>query len=153
MDAHAKRSDPHDTLLVISLLDHKTIQASITSNGTQMGAPPNAPPMNSYAIPKPCLPLIIVAGVAGGLIAGAAAFALLAFLGFTGIGPAAGSAAAGWQAAARSVTAGSLFSTQSAAMGGYGIWILITTGVATGPALAAAAYAFCQYVCGGDCSA
>jgi hypothetical protein len=143
--------EPRDTLFVIPL--GQTIQVPFTGNVTEMIAPLNAPPMNSYVVPKPCLPLMVVAGVAGGVIAGAVATVLLAILGFTGIGPAAGSAAAGWQAAAGSVAAGSLFSTlQSAAMGGYGIWVLITTGVATGPAVAAAAYAFCQHVCG-NCGA
>ena len=109
--------------------------------------------MNSYDIPKPCLPLMVIAGVTGGVISAGAASLLIAILGFTGIGPAAGSVAGSWQAAAGAVTAGSLLSTlQSAAMGGYGVWVLINTGVATGPIVAAAAYAFCYHVCG-DCGA
>ena len=62
---------------------------------------------------------MVIAGVTGGVISAGAASLLIAILGFTGIGPAAGSVAGSWQAAAGAVTAGSLFSTlQSAAMGG-----------------------------------
>ena len=95
----------------------QTIQAPFTGNVV-------VPPMNSYVIPKPCLPLMVIAGVTGGVISAGAASLLVAILGFTGIGPAAGSVAGSWQAAAGAVTAGSLFSTlQSAAMGGYGVWV------------------------------
>ena len=122
----------------------QTIQAPFTGN---------VPPMKSYVIPKPCLPLMVIAGVTGGVISAGAASLLIAILCFTGIGPAAGSVAGSLQAAAGAVTAGSLLSTlQSAAMGGYGVWVLINTGVATGPIVAAAAYAFCYHVFG-DCGA
>ena len=136
-------SAPDFQLNTLSMIP-QTIQAPFTGN---------VPPMESYVIPKPCLPLMVIAGVTGGVISAGAASLLIAILGFTGIGPAAGSVAGSWQAAAGAVTAGSLFSTlQSAAMGGYGVWVLITTGVATGPVVAAAAYAFCYHVCG-DCGA
>ena len=137
------QSAPDFQLNTLSMIP-QTIQAPFTGN---------VPPMKSYVIPKPCLPLMVIAGVTGGVISAGAASLLIAILGFTGIGPAAGSVAGSWQAAAGAVTAGSLLSTlQSAAMGGYGVWVLITTGVATGPVVAAAAYAFCYHVCG-DCGA
>ena len=136
-------SAPDFQLSTLSMIP-QTIQAPFTGN---------VPPMKSYVIPKPCLPLMVIAGVTGGVISAGVASLLIAILGFTGIGPAAGSVAGSWQAAAGAVTAGSLFSTlQSAAMGGYGVWVLINTGVATGPIVAAAAYAFCYHVCG-DCGA
>ena len=136
-------SAPDFQLSTLSMIP-QTIQAPFTGN---------VPPMKYYVIPKPCLPLMVIAGVTGGVISAGAASLLIAILGFTGIGPAAGSVAGSWQAAAGAVTAGSLLSTlQSAAMGGYGVWVLINTGVATGPIVAAAAYAFCYHVCG-DCGA
>ena len=137
------QSAPDFQLNTLSMIP-QTIQAPFTGN---------VPPVKSYVIPKPCLPLMVIAGVTGGVISAGVASLLIAILGFTGIGPAAGSVAGSWQAAAGAVTAGSLFSTlQSTAMGGYGVWVLITTGVATGPVVAAAAYAFCYHVCG-DCGA
>ncbi len=62
---------------------------------------------------------------------------MLGALGFSAIGPVAGSVAAGWQASIGSVAAGSLFaSLQSVAMGGAAMGIL--TGIGAGGAVAVA---------------
>ena len=99
----------------------------------------------TFIVPKDCLVVMIVAAAIGGTVTYFAAWALLAVLGFTGIGPALGSAAAAWQSAGFLMP---LFSAlQSAAMGGAGIWAIITTGVASGAACAGAAHNFCDQAC------
>lgn len=114
--------------------------------------PPPSSPVSFYVIPKTCLCIMIAAAVVGGAITFGIATLLLGAMGLTPLGPAACSTAAGMQAAGAATGMPALFSTlQSAAMGGSGIWLLITTGVASGPVLAAAAYAFCRRACGGDC--
>ncbi|SLM39229.1 hypothetical protein LPUS_01127 [Lasallia pustulata] len=56
---------------------------------------------------------------------------ILGALGFSALGPVAGSAAAGWQASLGIVEAGSLFTwCQSAAMGGAAVNAIIATGAA-----------------------
>ena len=110
--------------------------------------PPSAPPMNAFVIPEPCLYVMISSVIVCGVVAFGLGAALLhgLFLGFTPIGPAAASAAAGWQSTG--AFAGLSSTLQSAAMGGGGIWPIITSGVASGPLVAGAAYAFCTHVCG-----
>jgi hypothetical protein len=99
----------------------------------------------TFTVPKDCLVIMIIAAVIGGGVAYGVGLTVIGVLGFTGIGPAAGSAAAAWQSAGFLMP---LFSAlQSAAMGGAGIWVIITTGVATGAACAGAAHAFCDQVC------
>lgn len=62
--------------------------------------------------------------------------AILAAMGFSAVGPVAGSLAAGWQAGIGSVAAGSLFAfLQSAAMGGAAIGLFAGIGV-VGPLVA-----------------
>lgn len=64
---------------------------------------------------------------------------VLGAIGFSGIGPVAGTVAAGWQASIGAVEAGSLFALcQSAAMGGAAATGLIATGAGAGAAAAAA---------------
>jgi hypothetical protein len=78
----------------------------------------------------------------GGAVAGGAAFtfsipAALGFLGFTAAGPAAGSAAAAWQATmGGTVVGGGLFATlQSIAAAGVGGVATVSMGTATGVAM------------------
>jgi Interferon-induced 6-16 family len=71
--------------------------------------------------------------VIGGLsiLTAAVALPVLGAVGFTAAGPAAGSAAAAWQASIGLVEAGSFFAwCQSAAMGGAAVQGIIATGVA-----------------------
>ena len=78
--------------------------------------------------------------VTGG-VASTALFAvpILGAIGFSAIGPVAGTAAAGWQASIGAVQAGSLFAfCQSAAMGGAAATAMTATGI-SGAAVAAAA--------------
>lgn len=79
--------------------------------------------------------------VTGGLVGTAAAFtpAVLGAMGFSALGPVAGSAAAGWQGGIGAVQAGSLFAwCQSATMGGTAANGIIATGAAGGGAAALA---------------
>ena len=70
------------------------------------------------------------------------ASATLPILGFSSIGPVAGSIAAGWQASMGSVVAGSLFSfLQSAAMGGAAMGVFAGIGALGGAVVAAAGLA------------
>lgn len=74
--------------------------------------------MTNYAKAHPYRTGIQVVGITLSVVSGLAA-PVLGWAGFTAAGPAAGSAAAAWQASIGSVQAGSLFAwCQSAAMGG-----------------------------------
>jgi hypothetical protein len=91
-------------------------------------------------------PYLFAIQLIGGLFSTAAVVTLpiLGAVGFSALGPVAGSAAAGWQASLGIVEAGSLFAwCQSAAMGGAAVNAIIATGAAGGgvTALATAAAA------------
>jgi hypothetical protein len=74
--------------------------------------------MTNYAKAHPYRTGIQVVGITLSIVSGLAV-PVLGWAGFTAAGPAAGSAAAAWQASIGSVQAGSLFAwCQSAAMGG-----------------------------------
>lgn len=76
--------------------------------------------------------------------------AILGAIGFSGIGPVAGSIAAAWQASIGSVIAGSFFSIlQSAAMGGAAMSIIAGIGALGGVVAAAVGLASCKGVVGG----
>ena len=69
--------------------------------------------------------------------------AILGAVGFSSIGPVAGSAAAAWQASIGSVAAGSVFTVlQSAAMGGAALGVITGVGAAIGGAAVAVGLAF-----------
>lgn len=90
--------------------------------------------MGNYAKAHPIRTGIQIVGLT---LSAASFFAvpILGAVGFTAAGPAAGSAAAAWQASIRAVEAGSLFAwCQSAAMGGAAIEGIQVAG-ATGAAL------------------
>jgi hypothetical protein len=71
------------------------------------------------------------AGGAAVAVGAAAVMPVLGAIGFTTIGPVAGSAAAAWQSSIGLVQAGSLFAwCQSVAMGGWAAGGIMTTGVA-----------------------
>ena len=96
-------------------------------------------------------PYLFAGQVAGGILSTAALITIpiLGLVGFSAIGPVAGSAAAAWQASMGIVEAGSIFAwCQGAAMGGAAVGGLVGCGVAGGSvALAATGGAL---VLGGD---
>ena len=105
-----------------------------------------------YVRPK-CLVFMAIAAVGTSAVFFVLWPIILGLIGWTSIGPSAGSAAAAWQATmGGSVAGGSLFATlQSAAMGGgAGLAAMVTTGLTVTGAVGTSAAAFCGLVCG-DC--
>jgi hypothetical protein len=90
---------------------------------------------------------LILAGAAAGVVGAPVLLpTTLAMIGFSSLGPIAGSIAAGWQAGIGNVAAGSLFSVlQSAGMGGFGTGIITAVASAIGGALGAAAGAIANF--------
>ncbi|KAF1996227.1 hypothetical protein P154DRAFT_580154 [Amniculicola lignicola CBS 123094] len=80
-----------------------------------------APPIVQYVVKHPIRSLFHVGSFISVCLAPVITAPLLGLVGFTGVGVAAGSLAAGIQSGLGNVVAGGVFATlQSAAMGGYG---------------------------------
>jgi hypothetical protein len=83
--------------------------------------------------------IIVLGAVTGAIVLMALTTPILAAIGFTATGPAAGSIAAAWEASLGNVAASSLFATlQSAQMGGYGSVIVQGAALGIGSGLGAA---------------